>query len=306
MLKQIVLIIILLKVGISIAKQETVVVIYSHNTNGLLENCNCPERAYGALEKRAAVIDSIRKIYKNILLVDTGDILDIRDNPLLHDYIIQAYDHMKYDYWVPGDQDFVEGTDFFLQRMRNMSGQMLVSNLKYKGKSIGESYAIREFGKIKIGLTGTTRDDLIKYLNPAEKEVFSFEDQMSILKKIVDDLFKKTDFVILLSHSGYDRDRQIAEEIPKLGLIIGGHSQTLLTNPERIGPTQITQIGESGYRLGILALNFEQKTLKSIDNSIILLKQQMADDPGIMKLINEYHDNRLKKLKSIKKINSIK
>ena len=68
-----------------------------------------------------------------------------------------------------------------------------------------------------------------------------------------------------------------------------------------IGSTRITQIGESGYRLGMLKLNFEQKSLQSIDSSIILLSQQMADDPGIMKLINEYHNNRLKKLKSIRK-----
>jgi 2',3'-cyclic-nucleotide 2'-phosphodiesterase (5'-nucleotidase family) len=74
-----------------------------------LENYDCPERSYGALEKRAAVIDSIRKSEQNVLLLDTGDILDIQKSRLLHNYIVKAYDYLKYDYWTPGDQDFVEG-----------------------------------------------------------------------------------------------------------------------------------------------------------------------------------------------------
>ena len=77
-------------VQISIAQNETVVVVYSHNTNGVLENCNCPDRSYGALEKRAAIVDSIRKSEKNVLLLDTGDILDIQKSTLLHNYIVKA------------------------------------------------------------------------------------------------------------------------------------------------------------------------------------------------------------------------
>ena len=39
-----------------VAHSETVVIIYTHNTNGVLENCKCPERSYGALEKRAFIL----------------------------------------------------------------------------------------------------------------------------------------------------------------------------------------------------------------------------------------------------------
>ncbi len=131
-----VLLIILFLFGISFAQDQKIVIVYSHNSNGVLENCNCPDNSYGALEKRAALLDSIRKVEKDIVLVDTGDILDIVNNRLLHEFIVRGYDYMKYDYWVPGDQDFVEGSDFFRNTLLNMAGQLVISNLKYQGKSL--------------------------------------------------------------------------------------------------------------------------------------------------------------------------
>ena len=40
------------------AGQTKVVIIYTNNTNGFLENCHCPSHPYGALEKRAVIIQS--------------------------------------------------------------------------------------------------------------------------------------------------------------------------------------------------------------------------------------------------------
>jgi 5'-nucleotidase len=41
--------------------------------------------------------------------------------------------------------------------------------------------------------------------------------------------------VIGLSHSGLDRDIEIAEAIPELSLIVGAHSHTLLFSPAGSG-----------------------------------------------------------------------
>ena len=99
--------VILFSAGVLPAQDGELVIVYTNNTNGILENCRCPERAYGALEKRAAFIDSARKVHPDLLLLDSGDLLDIRPNALLHRYIIKAYGLMRYDAWTPGDQDFI-------------------------------------------------------------------------------------------------------------------------------------------------------------------------------------------------------
>ena len=286
---------ILLIILTGLAQSETIVIIYTHNTNGVFENCNCPERSYGAIEKRAFIIDSVRNSEKNVLLIDSGDILDIRESRLLHDYIMRAYALLNYDYWVPGDQDFIEGTSFLLNQMSDKAGSMLVTNLLYKGENPGKLFSIEKFCEIRIGLTGTIRADLFKYLDPDLQKDFVFKEQERSLETVLVQLGKESDFCILLSHSGIDRDRKLAKTFPDIDLILGAHSQTLLLQPEKIGSTYITQIGESGYRVGILKLHFKNKQLLSLENKVILLTKDKHEDPSINALISEYHEKRLQK-----------
>jgi 5'-nucleotidase len=286
---------IILILASAITHAETIVIIHTHNTNGVFENCDCPEHSYGALEKRAFVIDSIRKTNKNVLLIDSGDILDIRESRLLHSYIMRAYDKMNYDYWTPGDQDFVEGMDFFLNQMLNHAGKMLSSNIFYKGHQFGHSDEVQNFGVVKIGLTGTIRPDLKKYLDPEIKADIAFEDQVRSLRPVISKLKKNSNFVILVSHSGVERDRRLATEIAGINLILGAHSQTLLNQPEKIGQTYITQIGESGYRIGIIKLKLDQHNNSLLQPEVILLTKDRPEDAEINMLIKEYHSKRLKK-----------
>jgi 5'-nucleotidase len=287
--------ILLVAVNLAFSQIETVVILYTHNTNGVLENCKCPERSYGAIEKRAAVIDSIRLVEKNVLLLDSGDILDIQSSCLLHKYVVKAYDYLKYDFWTPGDQDFVEGPEFLIRQLMEMSSTLVSSNIFYNGEHLGSPYAITQFGKIRIGITGTIRDDLHKYLDPPSDQKFSFRDQYASLDPVINELEKKSDYIILLSHSGIDRDRKIVEKFPSIDLIIGGHSQTILSEPEKKGSTYITQVGESGYRIGVLKIQFNDRHTIKIDTSVILLTRNMSDDPAVVEMIKNYHQERLAK-----------
>ena len=103
----------------------------------------------------------------------------------------------------------------------------------------------------------------------------------------------KYDYLILLSHSGMEQDKYLAERFPKINLIIGGHSQSLTQPPEMINGTYIVQAGESGYRVGILQLLFVDKRMESCQNKFILLDNKVQDHPGVVKLIKEYHRERL-------------
>ena len=277
------------------AQDVSVVIIYTHNTNAVFENCDCPDNSYGGLEKRAAVIDSIRRAEKNVLLVDCGDMLDIFENHLLHEYIVRAYRMMKYDFWTAGDQDFVEGISFFTQDMGDNIGQLISSNIRINGKNAGQTNAIRTFGKIRIGLTGTIRKDVNKYLDAKTKPFVTFEDQVNALRPVITDLEQKADYIILLSHSGDMRDTEIAAEFPQIDLIIGGHSQTLMPEPLRKNNTLITQVGESGHRLGVIKLDFSGGKISSVKSRVILLKKEMKSDPNMDELIKAYHAERSKK-----------
>jgi 2',3'-cyclic-nucleotide 2'-phosphodiesterase (5'-nucleotidase family) len=275
------------------AAETSVVIIYSNNSNGLLENCSCPEHAYGALEKRAYIIDSIRSVEKNIILVDSGDILDIVSNHLLHTYITRAYLFMNYDAWVAGDQDFVEGPGFFLEGLLNLKMTFLNTNVLYNGNLLGEKYIIKQFEDVKIALTGTINPKFHKYMESESRKNFSIAMQEDNLEPVLGELLHECDFMVLISHSGMVQDESLARRFPEIDLIIGGHSQTLTKEPELVGETLIVQGGESGYRLGTLYLTFNGTKLVKAENRFILLEKHLPDHPEIVKLIKEYHQLRL-------------
>ena len=297
MMKIILIFVILLSLtGFNQAEPVKVVIMYTNNTNGVLENCHCPSHPYGALEKRAVIIERVRKREKNVLLLDTGDISDIAMNTLRHTYVLKAYQYMKYDAWTAGDQDFVEGMDFFRENYLSLDMSLVNINITYKDQLLGDKYIIKQFDNIKIGITGIIDSDFQKYIYSDAKKYIKIIDQDNALTNVLSELKDQCDYIILLSHSGIDRDHSIAGQHPGINLIIGGHSQTLTKVPEKVNDTYIVQAGENGFRIGTLSLIFENKKCSSINNQVLLLKENAPDQPEIMKLIEEYK----KKLKEKK------
>jgi len=70
--------------------------------------------------------------------------------------------------------------------------------------------------------------------------------------------------IIVLSHLGLDADKDLAQRIPGIHVIVGGHSHTALENPVVAGNTIIVQAGAYGLYLGVLKLKIDPATGKII------------------------------------------
>lgn len=60
----------------------------------------------------------------------------------------------------------------------------------------------------------------------------------------------KPDLLIALTHIGLRQDRKLAEAVPEIDLIIGGHSHDRLEQGEQVGHTLICQTGSYGHHFG--------------------------------------------------------
>jgi len=58
------------------------------------------------------------------------------------------------------------------------------------------------------------------------------------------------DLIVALTHIGYTQDRKLAESVPEIDLIIGGHSHSTLETGEQVGNTLIVQTGCYGKNVG--------------------------------------------------------
>ncbi len=245
------------------------------------------------MEKRATVIDSIRAADENVLLLDSGDLLNALINPLRHEYVVKVYNELGYDAWTPGDQDFIEGLDFYLNNLLQAKMTMLNTNLRYGGFVQGSRYIIRKFGDVRIGITATFNPKLHQLIKSYSRKSVTADPAEPELRAALDEMKDKCDYIMLLSHSGIDRDRELISEFPEINLIIGAHSQTVLAQPEKINDSYLVQAGRNGYHVGILNLEFDGEDLNAAEGKLILLTNRYPDHPKIRELISEY-DQRVK------------
>ena len=241
------------------------------------------------MEKRATVIDSIRKQTKNVLLVDAGDLFSRRPQYWRNLFIARAYRFMDYDAIALGDQDFVQGPEFLITELF-VGGKILNTNIQYLGLTIGNPYKIFTFDSLRIGVTAIFDSSLAGLVWVKSKGFFKFINTTKSFKPVLDELQKKCDFIILLAHMELNKTRQFVKAFPMINLVINGHSMNLLQTPVKQGNTYFLQTDGNAYRLGKAVLYFKGKQLQKIENGLILLDGHISNHPKMMELIAEYKD----------------
>jgi 2',3'-cyclic-nucleotide 2'-phosphodiesterase (5'-nucleotidase family) len=93
---------------------------------------------------------------------------------------------------------------------------------------------------------------------------YLFSDPILTASKLVPQLRRRfqPDLVVALTHIGARQDRRLAEAVPGVDLILGGHSHDMFPEGERIGQTLICQTGYYAKRVGrVMVERTEQDTL---------------------------------------------
>ncbi len=231
----------------------------------------------GGVARRSAIIKSIRKYERNVLLLDAGDIF--QGTPYFNmfggELELKLMSQMGYDAATIGNHDFDNGVAALSGQLVHARFPMLNSNYDFEGTPMhGKSLSYKIFNKdgLRIGvfglgikLKGLVDPRLFgqtKYLDPVDKAIKI----SSYLKER-----KKCHLVICLSHLGFDykedkiSDTRLASMSENIDLVIGGHTHTFLAEPVKIKNKKgvdvlVTQAGWAGLRLGRIDYYFERST----------------------------------------------
>ncbi len=68
------------------------------------------------------------------------------------------------------------------------------------------------------------------------------------------------DLLVVLSHVGLSRDRELAARVPRIDLVLGGHSHHTLERPEYVGDVPIVHAGPYGRFVSRSELEYEPRT----------------------------------------------
>ena len=101
----------------------------------------------------------------------------------------------------------------------------------------------------------------------------------------------EADLVVLLSHLGYTADIELAETLPGIDVIVGGHSGRSLSYPMQIKDTVIVQVGSKGLHVGELRLQLAPGSRTRPDSSLkaaIPLSPSDKEHPEIAEMVKSY------------------
>ena len=120
---------------------------------------------------------------------------------------------------------------------------------------------------LKVGIFGLIGKDAIN--KTASPEPVEFDDPIETARMEVKELLDRgVDIIIALTHSGVNEDRDLANAVPEIDVIVGGHSHTPLYEPIVIGKTVIVQAGSYLSYLGVLELEWsrEEQVVNMVNN----------------------------------------
>lgn len=272
----------------------------------------------------AHLIRSIRRTTPNVLVVDAGDIF--QGTPLFTLYKgaveVELLNRINYDIFTIGNHEFDMGAQNLAAQLKKARFSIISSNLDASAlpelAALFKPSVVKTVDGQKVGFVGaitpdisslTTHPDGIKVIKsgPGAADIRWREvsgqnhgDQkndrkwIAPIRKEVKDLCQKgINKVILVTHCGLELDRQLAEQIPDVDAIIGGHSHTRLSKPvviERPGgqPCLIVQAGSYGRDLGKLVLCFDPEgRIKDSKYGLIRIKPAIPEEEDIKAYLSE-------------------
>jgi len=158
------------------------------------------------------------------------------------------------------------------------------------GRKLGylDDAVIVERSGLKILVIGVTAGDWLNVFYELSK--MHVKDPEQEIRRVLAD-YEKSDYdlLIVLSHLSFEKDKEVASRIPGIGVIVGGHSHTVLERPAVENGVIICQAGGFGEYVGELVLDFdlEKKQIADFQGRLVSVKDYLAS-PQIMKLIRSY------------------
>ena len=266
-----------------------ITILYTNNVDGYLKACNCPGNLFGGLIYFESVVNELRTNNKNTLFLDAGDLFPAKDIQPEAEYSIKFYNKIGIDALNIGDQEFWFGLDY-LKSMQPLADFKFISANIFKNDSLlFQPYFVKNFDDVKVAVIGLINEDIFKNLREEKRIDCEIKATDDVLSNLIPEIKIKADIIILLSHSGLEKDKQIAEKFPEINLIIGAHSELLLKEPLIIGNTKIFQAGKYAHYLGVINFDYQPDQQVKLNHKIIKM-EGIPITKSSLDLYDDYHE----------------
>jgi 5'-nucleotidase len=299
-----ILVLLVLVAGV-VGAQDTYELTIMH-TNDVHGHHEPQRNGDGGAARQATVVQQIRAEGGNNLLLDGGDRFT---GTLFHVQYrgqdsVQIMNAIAYDAMTLGNHEFDDGEQILADFVNGLNFPALSANTDFSEEpllaGLIEPSTILEVGGEQIGIIGLVTPETDILSKPSKALVFD-SDLIGVTQNEVDKLTADgVNKIILLTHIGYGADVEVAQGVSGVDVVVGGHTNTFLSNAfagargeyptvlESLSgePVLVVQASTKTVYLGRLDVEFDADGVVSDwDGDAILLSRYITPDSDISDLI---------------------
>lgn len=267
---------------------------------------------YG-LAARSTLLQQLREQAKKegseVLLLDAGDVnTGVPQSDLLDaEPDFKGMAALGYDVMAIGNHEFDKPLKMIQKQQKEWAKFPFISaNIYDKNKKrVFPSHITKNLNGLRVVIFGLTTEDTPKKSRPEHSKGLTFRPAVEEAVELVPTLRKEADVLIGLTHTGHYPDEQngpdapgdvtIARRATGIDLIVGGHTQKPLFQPDIQNGTIIVQAYEWGKYVGKVDLEIEDGKVRLANYQLIPVnlkdsKEKIPADPKIEAMLKPYKE----------------
>ncbi len=252
------------------------------------------------LAKIARLVNAERRANPDVFLFGAGD--NFSGNPVVDQAqpqgqpMLELFNRLGYNLVNLGNHEFDYGQQTLAYHLSHAHYGVVCANLKVKQGPLSQPkpYAILRTSHgdrlAVLGLIQVSRATSLPDSHPDKLKGLRFSEPLAAAQKFKN-LRGRVQVFIALTHLGYEQDLLLAQAMPELDLIIGGHSHTAVLEPKEINGVLVTQAGSDGLYLGRVDITLAGGRVSDKRATLIDLAKVTEEDPQVKTLIDHFNDS---------------
>ena len=249
------------------------------------------------LPRIAGFVESRRDVDPNVLFVDSGDWFnggELADLGTRGEAITAMLGAMGYDALVFGNHDYSFGTPRLAELIDRFALPVVAANVRWPADiepEQAEPYRIFELEGVTVAVVGVAID----FIGPAYamQEADELMEFLPIDESIGDTvamLDERADIIVLLTHLGMGEDRQLAEAMPGIDMIFGGHDHALTDQVFiPVGTDTIIQhSSQDGLMIGELTVGWDGERIVEPEVRLVWVADDLPTSVAVEEIHQEY------------------
>jgi 5'-nucleotidase len=252
----------------------------------------------GGLARVATLRQQLYKANSRTYTVLAGDFLSpsalgtakINGTPIAGQQIVAVMNTLGLDYATFGNHEFDLPENLFYQRLQESRFRWFSSNVSdSKGqpfKSVPRTIIFNVKGDrgavVRVGLIGVT-------LNSNQPNYVSYTDPIAAAKQQVKALKGKVDIIVAITHLAMESDRMLAESVPEIDIILGGHEHENIQQWRGRDFTPIFKADANARTVYVHQLSYDtiKKSLE-INSRLVAITEKIPDEPKTLSVVRQW------------------